>query len=68
MNTFRQIRHTAPTFRFPSVLKPDPSSLAMASLRLRTSSGGVFCFDLNIKFILDDVVKEPGWEVKGRTC
>lgn len=40
------------TFRFPSELKPDPSSLLIASLRFLTSSEGVFCFDLKMKFIL----------------
>lgn len=44
------------TFRFPSELTPEASSLTIASFRLRTSSGGVFCFDLKMKFILDDVV------------
>lgn len=40
------------TFLFPSALVPDPSSLMMASLRFLTSSDGVFCFDLKMKFML----------------
>lgn len=44
------------TFLFPSELPLTESILATASRMFRTSSEGVFCFDLKMKFIAEDVV------------